>query len=73
MISLENVFNKGDLKNGLWISVNGYKGNPAESIASQVFIEEHNGFLRVHVWDGINQSPNTTEIDPDTGGKWNVR
>ena len=51
--------------NGIEISVKGFKGNPADDVPTQVFIEVYEGKLRVHVWDGETADPHTTEIRPN--------
>lgn len=52
--------------NALEIGVIGFNSNPtdAEAQPSQVCIEVYEGKLRVHVWDGSSQDPQTTIINP---------
>jgi len=48
---------------GISISVDGFKGDIGHDVPSQVFIEIHEGRLRVHVWNGDEDPVATTEID----------
>lgn len=49
---------------GLEIKVQGYKNNPEDSTGTQIFIEQYQKKLRVHVWNG-NVNPTTVEVDPE--------
>jgi hypothetical protein len=48
---------------GLEIRVPGYKNSSEDPHGAQIFIEEYQKKLRVHVWNG-NDDPTTVEIDP---------
>lgn len=54
----------GSGANGLEISITGYKTNPTDSrdCPSQVYIEEYDGVLQIHVWDGTSEDPQTIRI-----------
>ena len=58
----------GDLKyennRTLEISVEGFRGDPSCVVPIQVYIEVYEGKLRVHVWDGSSQDPQSLVIDP---------
>ena len=50
---------------GLEIAVDGFTGDPGSVKPAQVFIEVHEGKLRVHVWTGESEDPTViTEILP---------
>lgn len=49
---------------GLAISVEGFKGDMGHHVPCQVFIEVHEGKLRVHVWNGGEDPESTIQIDP---------
>ena len=59
-------FSLGTASQGLEISVAVFKSNPvdAESDPVQVYIEIYEGKLRVHVWDGSSEDPQSIVIDP---------
>jgi hypothetical protein len=50
---------------GIEITVPGYKNNPEDPQGAQIFIEEYQKKLRVHVWRG-EADPTTVDIDPET-------
>jgi hypothetical protein len=51
--------------NGLEIAVEGFTGDPTDVRPSQVFLEVHEGRLRVYVWNGDNEDPTVSvEILP---------
>lgn len=49
---------------GLSINIPGFKGNPAETEPSQIYIEYYEGKLLVHIWRG-EPDPMTIEIPPE--------
>lgn len=62
------IVNSLDLShgNGLEIVVKGFQHEPGAEIGcgAQVFVEIWEGKLRIHVWDGSSQDPQTTIIEP---------
>jgi hypothetical protein len=51
--------------NGLEIAVEGFAGDPADVKPSQVFLEVHEGRLKIYVWNGDNEDPAASvEIQP---------
>lgn len=63
------TFEKGGLgtaSHGLEIGVFGFRDNPTTALEfpSQIFIEVYEEKLRVHVWDGTSEDPQTIIIDP---------
>jgi len=63
-------FKPRDIRDGIEISVAGYKADPATEEPIQVYIEEYKDKLRVHVWNG-EQDPKTIEIGRDARKFWN--
>jgi len=55
----------GDQGRGIDICVLGFKGHPNEVEPSQVFMEVYDGKLRIHVWTGESENPQTIAIDPE--------
>ena len=53
---------------GLEIGVKGFKHDPTavDEHPTQLFLEVYEGKLRIHVWDGDNESPTTLVVDPAT-------
>ena len=61
-----NADSLGINSQGLEIGIKGFKSSPTDvdSEPTQVYIEIYEGKLRVHVWDGSSQDPQSIVIDP---------
>lgn len=55
---------RGARGEGLEIVVKGFNGCPADELPAQVYVELYEGRLKVHVWDGSSEGPQTTTIEP---------
>lgn len=55
--------------NGLEIGIHGFQASPvyADDFPAQVYIEEYDGALQIHVWDGSSEDPQTIRIAPREG------
>ncbi|GAG83495.1 unnamed protein product [marine sediment metagenome] len=54
-------FRPKDIKDGIEISVAGYKANPTDLHPIQMYVEIYGGKLRVHVWNG-EEDPETIDV-----------
>jgi hypothetical protein len=61
----QDELNTDECGQGLEIGIVGFKTNPTSSVPDQIYIEVHNGKLRIHVWDGTSEDPRTIEIKPE--------
>jgi hypothetical protein len=55
----------GAIGHGLEIDVSGFAGSPTDENGhrAQVYIEAYEGKLRINVWDGSSEDPQTIEIE----------